>query len=344
MTCPPALSALPAGWPVLVTGAGGFLGGHVARALASAGFRVRGLTRRPPQVASEDPPIEWLMGDLRVADDRARAVRGMLGVVHAGSWVSLGADPGAQSRAVNVEATRGLLDQAADAGVERFVYTSTLWTVAAGTAEAPATEDTPWNLECVRSPYCDSKREAERLVLESNGARLRTSAICPGLVIGPRAARPTSMRLLLIMARSPIVFLPSGGIPVVDAHTVALAHVRALERGEPGRRYVVAGPYLSYVELARAVARIAGRPHRVIVIPDAAESLLRASARLAGKVGRRLASELSAASVAGGFLRLHVSGSRADAAFALCHPSAAESIYAALDDARRSGVAPWLRS
>src|SRR5262249_27482870 len=157
------------------------------------------------------------------------------------SWVSLGVDRRGESRAVNVEATTALLDQATAAGVERFVYTSTLWTVAAGTADTPATEDSPWNLECVRSPYCDSKRAAERLVLERNRPTLRTSVLCPGLTIGPRAVRPTSTGLLLIMARSPVVFLPRGGIPVVDARIVAQAHVRAIERAEPGRRYVVAG-------------------------------------------------------------------------------------------------------
>src|SRR5262249_37248750 len=148
------------------TGAAGFVGGHVARALASAGYRVRGLTRRQVEEEAGDPPIDWLLGDLCAARDRRRAVEGMRGVVHTAGWVSLGADPRGRSRALNVEATGALLDLCPAAGVERFVFTSTLWTVAAGTAEHPADEHSEWNLHRVRSPYCSTKREAERLVLE----------------------------------------------------------------------------------------------------------------------------------------------------------------------------------
>ena len=124
----------PSDWPVLVTGAGGFVGGHIARELAGAGHRVRGLTRRPPSIEPGDPPIEWLAGDLRDADVRRRALAGVRGVVHAASWVCLGLDPRGNSQAINVEATARLLAESAQAGVERFVYTLTLYTLAAGTA------------------------------------------------------------------------------------------------------------------------------------------------------------------------------------------------------------------
>jgi dihydroflavonol-4-reductase len=332
-----ASMTLPFGRPVLVTGAGGFVGGHVARALAHAGYHVRGLARRTPPRAPGDPPIEWVIGDLREASTRERAVAGVRGVIHAASWVSLGADPRGESRAVNVEATRDLLERAAAAGVTRFVYTSTLWTVAAGTAAAPASEESVWNLECVRSPYSESKREAERLVLARNRPDFRTAVLCPGLVIGPRDVRPTSTRVLLEMARTPLAFVPNGGIPVIDAHVVALAHVRALERAEPGTRYVVTGSYLSYPELAALVARVAGRPWKTVVIPDILEGPLRRSATLAARLGGERWSDASAASVSGGFLHLHVSGARADAAFELLHPPPLQSVTEALEDHRRAG-------
>lgn len=328
---------------VLVTGAGGFVGGHVARALASSGVEVRGLTRRPPAVEPGDPPIEWVAGDLRDPDTRRHAVAGARGVVHAAGWVSLGRDRDGQARAINVDATRALLDEAEAAGVERFVYTSTLWTAAAGTPERPADEDSPWDLEAIRGPYCDTKREAERIVLGRERDGFRTVVLCPGLVIGPRDVRPTSTRLLLEMARARLIaLLPEGGIPVVDAAVVARAHRAALTTARTGRRYLLAGPYLSYPEMARLVAAVAGRPRRILVLPPALRGPIAAAADLAGRLGLDRTGDLSAAAVRGGFLRLHASGARADAEFGLVHPPPIRSIREALDDHRRSGRAPWL--
>jgi dihydroflavonol-4-reductase len=330
---PPPIDPDPPAWPVLVTGAGGFVGGHVARHLAERGHPVRGLSRRSPQPYPGDPEIEWLIGDLRDAEIRRRAVDGMRGVVHTAAWVSLGRDPKGYSRAVNVDATRELLQAARDAGVQRFVLTSTLHTLSAGTPTSPAVEDDAWNLQAVDSPYCRSKREAERLVREASGGTFTTVILCPGMVVGPRDPKPTSTLLLRTLARSPLVFLPGGGIPIVDALVLARAHRRALIAGEPGARYAVVGPYLSYAELARLVAEVAGSPWFVIPVPEILHHPLKALAGLLNRLG--FAEELSSATVAGGFLQLHVSGTHADNCFGLEHPPALESIRSALDVLRR---------
>jgi dihydroflavonol-4-reductase len=320
----------PSDWPVLVTGAGGFVGGHIARDLAGAGHRVRGLSRRPPAIEPGDPPIDWLVGDLRDADVRRRALAGVRGVIHAASWVCLGLDPGDTSRSINVEATAGLLAEAAEWGVERFVYTSTLYTLAAGTADEPADELAAWNLGRVESPYTRTKREAERLVLEANGRGLSTIAICPGMVMGVRDLKPTSTMIVRSLARVRVVVLPPGGIPIVDARVLATAHRRALVAGGDGTRYAVVGPYLSYPELAAVVASIVGRPRRVIGLSDRWEPALGRVAEWTAPLLRRWIPDLSRALVAGGFLRLHVDGRRADGCFGLRHPPATESIGAAL--------------
>jgi dihydroflavonol-4-reductase len=315
---------------VLVTGAGGFVGGHIARDLAGAGHRVRGLTRRPPAVEPGDPPIDWLIGDLRDGELRRRALAEARGVIHAASWVCLGLDPHGTSRAINVEGTAHLLDDAVTLGVERFIYTSTLYTLAAGSQNHPADEFATWNLQCVDSPYTRTKRRAERLVLDANESGLSTVVICPGMVMGRRDAKPTSTMMVRTLARHALAILPPGGIPIVDARVLATAHRRALAAGGGGTRYAVVGSYLSYPELAAVVASITGRPRRVIGLTDRWEPALGRAAEWTAPLLRRWIPNLSRQLVAGGFLRLHVDGRRADVCFGLEHPPAAESIAAGL--------------
>jgi dihydroflavonol-4-reductase len=244
---------------------------------------------------------------------------------------------------INIEVTRALLVEAAEAGVARLVYTSTLHTLATGSADNPANEDAPWNLHAVDSPYARTKREAERIVLDGLGGRLETVVLCPGMVIGPRAERPTSTRLILSMARCPVVTMPPGGIPIVDAGVLAKAHRLALCRGEPGQRYALVGPYLSYVEMARLVARVSCRPWWVRELPDQAQRPMTRLAQILERHAPSLGRHLNQATVAGGFLRLRVRGDRADEVFELIHPPPLDSIRDCLRDAWKSGQAPWLR-
>lgn len=315
---------------MLVTGAGGFVGGHVARQLAASGHFVRGLARRPPSVQEGDPPIEWIVGDLRDAEVRRRALAGVRGVIHTASWVSLGPDRHKVSYAVNVEATSRLLAEAAEAGAERFVYTSTLYSLAAGTESQPADESSTWNLQYLESPYTQTKRQAERLVLEANRPGFSTITLCPGMVQGARDAKPTSTAIAKAFSRAIVAIVPPGGIPIIDVEVLALAHRRALVRGKGGERYAVVGPYLSYGDLAALVAGLTGRPRCQISLPDQLESVVTSAAGWWGPLLRRWWPDVSRHLAAGGFLKLYVRGDRANACFGLEHPPAVESIARSL--------------
>jgi len=252
------------------------------------------------------------------------------GVIHTASWVSLGADRGRVSQAVNVESTGQLLDEAAAAGVERFVYTSTLYSLAAGTQSQPADESSPWNLEFLDSAYTRTKRQAEKLVLAANRPGFSTIALCPGMVQGPRDTKPTSTKIAKAFARTIIAIVPPGGIPIIDVEVLALAHRRALVCGHGGERYAVVGPYLSYGDLAALVARLTGRPRWTIPLPDPLEPVIGAAAAWSGPLLRRWWPDVSRHLAAGGFLRLYVRGDRADLCFGLEHPPAVDSIARSL--------------
>jgi dihydroflavonol-4-reductase len=285
--------------------------------------------RGRPTILPGDPEIEWLCGDLREPAVRRQAVAGVRGVIHAAAWVSLGRDPRGLSQSINVEATRCLLEDAQRAGVERFVLSSTIHTVAAGIPGAPADETSEWNLSCVDSPYARSKRQIEAHVRQANQDAFTTIVLCLGMVVGPRDPKPTSTRLLRTLARSPVVLLPRGGIPIVDAAVAAQAHRRALVAGQPGERYAVVGPYLSYRELAGLVAQVAGLPRMIIPLPSGLQWPLKAAAGLVDLISPH--AELSRSTVAGGFLSLHVSGRRADECFGLEHPMARQTVRSAFE-------------
>jgi dihydroflavonol-4-reductase len=150
------------------------------------------------------------------------------------------------------------------------------------------------------------------------------------MVMGPRDLKPTSTTIVRALSRALLAIVPHGGIPFVDAALVALAHRRALVAGGSGQRYAVVGPYLSYPELAVLVRSITGRPRRVVTVPDRLEPWLARAADWLAPIGRRWVPDLSRQLVAGGFLRLHVRGRRADACFGLDHPPAVESIARSL--------------
>jgi dihydroflavonol-4-reductase len=331
--------------PILVTGAGGFLGANLVWALREHGLVVRALVRRPPAAKQWQglDGVEFVQGDVRDPAAMAAAVRGAGYVIHGAALTELVPRPRRRAFAVNVEGTRNICDAALRAGVRRLVFISSAATVACGTSTAPATEDSPYNLASIPAPYYASKRQAERLAAVFTRRGLETIILCPTYILGPRDLRPTTNELLLYLSwtRRPIV--PPGGMNILDVREAALAHLRALWCGEPGARYLLAGPYRTYAQLGELVQQITGAGRRVQVMPAWTRVPGAGVLALAAGILPRLPGHLAVPSFCYGYVSFHVSGERGDRTFGLRHRPVSTTVFDTLCWFQQTGLAPWLQ-
>src|SRR5579863_3493918 len=263
--------SLPSGL-CLVTGATGFVGSAVARALLQAGHPVRVLARPNSDRRNlEGLAVEIAEGALENPDSLARAVAGCRYLFHVAAdyrlWVP---DPAPMFR-VNVAGTRELMLAASAAGVERIVYTSsvaTLGIVPGGVAD----EETASRAEDMIGPYKRSKFEAEAAVTELIVTRgLPAVIVNPSTPVGPGDIKPTPTgRLIVEAARGRMPVFVDTGLNVAHVDDVAVGHLLAANAGQIGRRYILGGENLSLKEILAEVARITGRRAPALRIPYAA--------------------------------------------------------------------------
>ena len=244
---------------VYVTGASGFVGGHVARELREHGADVRD---------------EWV--DLLDPDRLRRAVAGCDAVFHVAALYSFTA-PARDLELVNVQGTRNVIEACRAAGVRRLVATSSCATCGPVPGRQATEDDSPpaWELAV---PYKRTKLEAERLVLAAGGVCVNPTT---PVGEGDRAPTPTGA-LVRGVATGRFRAYPAIGVNLVDVRDVARGHVLALERGRPGERYLLGGVDLPLRDVFAAVADLAARPRPHIRVPYAA---IRAGAAL-GLVNR----------------------------------------------------------
>jgi dihydroflavonol-4-reductase len=266
-------SATQKSMTTLVTGATGFLGSAVVRALLDRGEAVRVLVRRESDRRNIDGlDVEVVEGNLRDSESLRRAVKGCRALYHAAADYRLWArDPG-ELYEVNVTATRELILTAADAGAERIVYTSSVATLGREPSGRPADEQTPVTIHDMTGHYKRSKFMAEEEVKElirDQGAPV--VIVNPSTIIGPRDIRPTPTgRLVAEAVRGKIPAFVDTGLNVVHVDDVAMGHVQAFHHGEIGERYVLGGEDMMLREILAEIATLVGRAPPRIRLPHGA--------------------------------------------------------------------------
>ena len=253
---------------VLVTGATGFIGSNVARALQARGYKVRALVRKGSSTLTlEDTGIETAQGDVTDRESVARALMGCGGVIHcAGLYTFWTPDPQLLYD-TNVTGTRVVLEEALRAGVSSCVYTSTVSTVGIP-REGVGTEDMqPARKELV-GHYKWSKYLAEREALQLAEKGLPVVVVNPTAPIGPWDVKPTPTgQMVLDFIRGRIPAYIKTGMNVVDVEDVATGHVLAIEKGRPGERYLLGNKNLALDQIFKLLEGVSGKKAPKIRLP-----------------------------------------------------------------------------
>lgn len=246
---------------VLVTGATGFVGSAVARRLLARGESVRLLARAGGDRRNiEGLDAEIAVGDLRDEASLRRAVTGCRALYHVAADYRIWAPRVSELYEANVAGTERLMRAAADAGIERILYTSSVATLGVPTGGRPGDEDTPVSLQDMIGHYKRSKflaEEAVRRMARDEG--LPVVIVNPSTPVGPRDIKPTPTgRLIVAAASGRMPAYVDTGLNVAHVDDVAAGHLLAFDKGRIGERYVLGGHDMTLAEILRAVARIAG--------------------------------------------------------------------------------------
>lgn len=256
---------------IFITGATGFVGNHVARALVARGERVRALIRKTSNLnwLKDLPNFETIEGDLRDRASLERAVKGCEQVYHVAADYRFDVADPAEVYKSNVEGTANLLEAAGNAGVKKIVYTSTVGCI--GFLDgALADESTPVTLEAMVGTYKRTKFQAEQKALEFARKGLPVVIVNPTTPVGEFDAKPTptgDMIVRFLKRKMPAVI--DTGLNLIDVRDCAEGHLLAAEKGRVGERYILGNQNMTLMEIAQTLAKISKLPAPKMHLPYA---------------------------------------------------------------------------
>jgi dihydroflavonol-4-reductase len=254
---------------VLVTGAAGFVGSAVARAVLATGRPVRTIARPSSDRRNlTEQGIEVIEGDLRDPDAITRAMTGVGHIYHVAADYRLWARDPEEIVRNNRITTTNVMRAALQAGVQRVVYTSSVATLVPDAA-GPADETRAATEATVIGAYKRSKVVAERLVealVREQG--LRAVIVQPSTPIGPRDVKPTPTgRIIVEAANGKMPAYLDSGLNLIHVDDVAAGHLLAMEHGRIGERYILGGQDVMLGDMLGEIARIVGHKPPTVALP-----------------------------------------------------------------------------
>ncbi len=256
----------------LVTGATGFVGSVVTRLLLEKGENVRILARSDSDHRNiEKLDVDVVEGDLNDPASLKKAVRGCDALYHVAADYRLWIPKPEAIYQTNVEGSRNLLLLAADAGVQRMVYTSSVATLGINPDGTPSDEETPVSLDNMIGHYKRSKFLAEEAVRQLiDQEELPIVIVNPSTPIGPGDIKPTPTgRMILDAVQGKTPAYVDTGLNLVHVEDVARGHLLAFEKGRVGERYILGGEDMSLKEILTTIAELTGQKPPTIRLPHA---------------------------------------------------------------------------
>jgi dihydroflavonol-4-reductase len=256
---------------IFITGATGFVGGHVARRYAAEGASLRLLTRQTSRLDSlTGIDAEMVTGDLREPEKLRSAIIGCDALVHVAADYRLWVRDPEQMYAANVGGTRELLKLAREVGVPRVVYTSSVATMGFKADGTIVNEETPVALADMIGHYKRSKFLGEQEAIQAAKAGQHVVILNPTTPIGPGDAKPTPTgRIIVDFLNKQFPAYVDTGLNLVDVDEVARMHVAVLNRGTPGERYILGGENLTLKQILDRMSAITGLPSPTMKVPHA---------------------------------------------------------------------------
>jgi dihydroflavonol-4-reductase len=254
---------------VFITGATGFVGGHVARHYSAEGASLRLLTRQTSRLDSlAGIDAEMVTGDLREPEKLRSALTGCDALVHVAADYRLWVRDPKQMYAANVDGTRELLKLARETGIPHVVYTSSVATMGFKADGTIVNEDTPVTLADMIGHYKRSKFLAEQEAIGAARAGQHVMILNPTTPIGSGDAKPTPTgRIIVDFLNKKFPAYVDTGLNLVDVDEVARMHVVALDRGTPGERYILGGENLTLKQILDRMSAITGLPSPSMKVP-----------------------------------------------------------------------------
>lgn len=253
----------------LVTGATGFVGSHVVRALGELGHTAVALHRPSSKLdALAGLTYESALGDVTDLDALRTAAAGCDWLFHVAAVAAYWRSDQAYMFQVNVEGTRKVLQAAREAGVKRVIFTSSAAAVGFRADGQPSDETQSFNLPPEQFPYGYSKVLAEAACAEAVSAGQDVVTVNPVVILGPGDLNLISGDFILQMKRlSWTLPVPPGGVAMIDVRDVAHMHIAAAERGRTGERYILGAVNYPFADWFNLMADVVGVPRPGLPVP-----------------------------------------------------------------------------